>query len=192
MIEQRTSRYAALLLRLILGSLFIAHLYWKFEILPGGVERWWANFQTNGYPWFVPWYVISAEFAGAVLLIPGIYTRWVSLYAIPLVAGAAQFWWVPQGFLFHRCRRRTPLTLGRHPACSSIARRRPSCGEDRRARACSSRTESPAQSFFRSQIMKAYVTTTGVVFALVVVLHIWRAVEKGTIARLSQPPESKA
>jgi uncharacterized protein (TIGR03382 family) len=28
--------------------------------------------------------------------------------------------------------------------------------------------------------MKAYVTTTGVVFALVVVLHIWRAVEEGT------------
>jgi hypothetical protein len=33
-IEQRTSQYAALLLRLTLGSLFIAHLYWKFEILP--------------------------------------------------------------------------------------------------------------------------------------------------------------
>jgi hypothetical protein len=28
--------------------------------------------------------------------------------------------------------------------------------------------------------MKAYVTTTGVVFALVAVLHIWRAVEEGT------------
>jgi hypothetical protein len=28
--------------------------------------------------------------------------------------------------------------------------------------------------------MKAYVTTTGVVFALVVVLHFWRAVEEGT------------
>jgi hypothetical protein len=28
--------------------------------------------------------------------------------------------------------------------------------------------------------MNAYVTTTGVVFALVVVLHIWRAVEDGT------------
>jgi putative oxidoreductase len=48
----------------------------------------------------VPWYVISAEFAGAVLLIPGIYTRWVSLYAIPLMIGAAQFWFVGKGFYF--------------------------------------------------------------------------------------------
>ena len=45
----------------------------------------------------MPWYGISAEFAGAVLLIPGIYTRWVSLYAIPLMIGAAQFWFVRKG-----------------------------------------------------------------------------------------------
>jgi putative oxidoreductase len=108
-VEQRTSQYAALLLRLTLGSLFIAHLYWKFEILPGGVERWWSNFQTNGYPWFVPWYAISAEFAGALLLIPGLYTRWVSLYAIPLMAGAAQFWWVRKGFYFTAAGSELPL-----------------------------------------------------------------------------------
>jgi putative oxidoreductase len=100
MIEQRAAPYATLLLRLTLGSLFIAHLYWTFAILPGGVEGWWANFAANGYHWLVPWYVISAEFAGAVLLIPGIYTRWVSLYAIPLMIGAAQFWFVRKGFYF--------------------------------------------------------------------------------------------
>jgi putative oxidoreductase len=44
---------------------------------------------ANGYPRFVPWYAISAEFAGALLLIPGIYTRWVSLYALPLTIGAS-------------------------------------------------------------------------------------------------------
>jgi putative oxidoreductase len=60
MIEQRTAPYAALLLRLTLGS----------------------------------------ELAGAVLLIPGIYTRWVSLYAIPLMIGAALFWLVRRGFYF--------------------------------------------------------------------------------------------
>jgi putative oxidoreductase len=108
-IQQRTSQYAALLLRLTLGSLFIAHLYWKFEILPGGVERWWSNFQANGYPGFVPWYAISAEFAGALLLIPGIYTRWVSLYAIPLMAGATQFWWVRKGFYFTAAGSELPL-----------------------------------------------------------------------------------
>jgi putative oxidoreductase len=100
MIEQRAAPYATLPLRLTLGWLFIAHFYWKFAIFPGGVERWWANFAANGYHWLVRWYVISAEFAGAVLLIPGIYTRWVSLYAIPLMIGAAQFWFVRKGLYF--------------------------------------------------------------------------------------------
>ena len=109
MIEERSSRNAALLLRLTLGVLFIAHLYWKFEILPGGVAKWWSGFQTNGYPWFAPWYVISAEFAGAVLLIPGIYTRWVSLYAIPLMIGATQFWWMRRGFYFTSADGELPL-----------------------------------------------------------------------------------
>jgi len=62
MIEQRTAPYAALLLRLTLGSLFIAHLYWKFAILPGGIEKWWSSLEANGYPWFVPAYVFSAEY----------------------------------------------------------------------------------------------------------------------------------
>jgi putative oxidoreductase len=81
----------------------------KFEILPGGVTKWWSGFQTNGYPWFVPWYVISAELTGAALLIPGIYTRWVSLYAIPLMIGATQFWWVRRGFYFTSAGGELPL-----------------------------------------------------------------------------------
>ena len=88
---RRGSIYAPLLLRMTLGSLFIAHLYWKFAILPGGLIHWFSNFATNGYPWFVPWYVLSAETAGALLLIPGIYVRWVSLYAVPMMLGAAHF-----------------------------------------------------------------------------------------------------
>jgi hypothetical protein len=31
MIDPRTAPYAAMLLRITLGSLFILHLYWKFE-----------------------------------------------------------------------------------------------------------------------------------------------------------------
>jgi putative oxidoreductase len=92
--------HAALLLRVTLGLMFIAHLYWKFEILPGGLHRWMSGLAANGYPAFVPWYVISAEFAGALLLIPGIHTRWVSLYALPMMLGAAQFWLVRKGFYF--------------------------------------------------------------------------------------------
>ena len=94
------SCYAPLLLRVTLGSLFIAHLYWKFVVFPGGFDTWWSNFASNGYPGFVPWYVLSTEIAGALLLIPGIRVRWVSLYAVPMMLGAAQFWATRKGFWF--------------------------------------------------------------------------------------------
>ena len=37
---------------------------------------------------------------GALLLIPGVQTRWVSLYAVPLMLGASHFWSVRKGFFF--------------------------------------------------------------------------------------------
>jgi putative oxidoreductase len=101
--------YAPLLLRLLLGALFIAHLYWKFAVLPGGVQTWWGNLERNGYPAFVPAYVLSAEFAGALLLIPGVLTRYVALYAMPMMAGAAQFWLVRKGFYFTQAGAELPL-----------------------------------------------------------------------------------
>jgi putative oxidoreductase len=100
MIDQRLAPWATLLLRVSLGLLFIAHLYWKFVILDGGLDKWWTQFAANGYPAITPWYCLSAEFAGALLLIPGIWTRWVALYALPLIFGAAQFWAVRKGFYF--------------------------------------------------------------------------------------------
>jgi putative oxidoreductase len=99
-LDQRTGPYAALLLRVILGVLFIAHLYWKFFVLEGGIARWWGDFATNGYPWFVPYYVISAELVGALCLIPGLYARWAALYAVPMMLGAAHFWSLRNGFYF--------------------------------------------------------------------------------------------
>jgi len=89
---------AALLLRTTLGSLFIAHLYWKFAIR--GFEPWWSALHAAGYPDALLIYVLCAEFAGALLLIPGIATRWVSLFTLPAMLGAAQFWWTRKGFFF--------------------------------------------------------------------------------------------
>ena len=74
--ELATTSFAALLLRVSLGLLFIAHLYWKFAKHDGGVARWLSNLRANGYFWFVAYYALSAEILGAALLIPGIYTRW--------------------------------------------------------------------------------------------------------------------
>ncbi len=103
------SERAALLLRLLLGSLFIAHLYWKFAIFPGGLEAWWNNLVRAGYPAFVPAYVFSAELAGALLLIPGVLTRYVACYAMPMMLGAAHFWMVRNGFFFTKAGAELPL-----------------------------------------------------------------------------------
>jgi len=46
---------------------------------------------------------------GAVLLIPGVLTRYVAAYAMPMMAGAAQFWLVRTGFYFTRSGAEMPL-----------------------------------------------------------------------------------
>jgi putative oxidoreductase len=97
------------MLRLLLGVLFLAHLYWKFFVLPGGFEAWWSGLLKSGYPAFVPAYVVSAEIVGALLLIPGVWTRYAALYAVPAILGAAQFWWVRKGFYFTQGGAELPL-----------------------------------------------------------------------------------
>jgi len=97
------------MLRVLLGLLFIAHLYWKFALLPGGLPAWWSGLIRSGYPAVVPAYVLSAELAGALLLIPGIFTRLVALYALPMMLGAAQFWLVRKGFYFTKAGAELPL-----------------------------------------------------------------------------------
>lgn len=59
------------------------------------------RFRDSGYHWSVGWYVVSAEILAAACLIPDIHTRWVSLYALPLMLGAVHFWWVRKGFFFY-------------------------------------------------------------------------------------------
>jgi putative oxidoreductase len=87
----------------------VAHLYWKFVLLPGGLHAWWSGLIKSGYPAFVLGYVLSAEFVGATLLIPGVFTRYAALYAMPMMAGAAQFWFVRKGFYFTHAGAELPL-----------------------------------------------------------------------------------
>ena len=100
MIDQRTAPYAIFGLRVTLGVFFIAHLYYKFAVVPGGLNGWWNNLTIAGYPDWVVIYVLSAEFLGAFLLIPGIFARWISLYAVPLMIAAAIHWLVRKGYFF--------------------------------------------------------------------------------------------
>jgi putative oxidoreductase len=78
--------YGALILRLALGAMFIAHALLKYFVftLPGTA----AFFESLGLPGFFAHLTILAELVGGVLLILGVYTRVVALALVPVLLGA--------------------------------------------------------------------------------------------------------
>ena len=86
MIDNQTAPYAALILRVSMGVLFIAHGLLKVLVFtsPGTV----AFFESLGLPAIAAYATIAAELIGGVALILGIGTRVVALGLIPLMLGA--------------------------------------------------------------------------------------------------------
>lgn len=94
--EDRTN-YAALLLRVGLGTVFIAHGYLKVFVvtLPGAAQF----FESAGFPGWLAYPVAILEIGGGALLIAGIATRIVSVVLLPILVGA--FWYHSgNGWLF--------------------------------------------------------------------------------------------
>jgi putative oxidoreductase len=86
MIDSRTAPYAALLLRLSLGALFLAHAGLKFFVFtPAGTAKFFASV---GMPAELAYLVIPAEVLAGVALILGVWTRAVALAATPILLGA--------------------------------------------------------------------------------------------------------
>ena len=98
MIDTRTAPYAALVLRLALSFFFFAHLIRKFAVI--GFDPWWTGLVKQGYPGPVLGYTVAIEFAGAVLLLLGVYTRYVSLLCLPVLLAVTQYWMARKGFWF--------------------------------------------------------------------------------------------
>lgn len=92
-----TAPYAALVLRITLAGLFIAHLGSKFFIR--GLDAWWASLSRLGYPNWVLAYTLGAEVLGTLLLL-GMWTRWISIVTLPMMLGATHFWMTRKGFFF--------------------------------------------------------------------------------------------
>jgi putative oxidoreductase len=78
---------AALILRVSMGVMFLAHgLVLKvLTFTPAGTA---AYFESIGYPGFLGYAVIAAEIAGGLALIAGFRVRLVSLLFVPLMIGA--------------------------------------------------------------------------------------------------------
>lgn len=78
--------YAATLLRIALGVMFIAHALLKIMVftLPGTA----GFFESVGFPGALAYVVTFAELAGGVLLVAGVAVRSVNLALLPVLLGA--------------------------------------------------------------------------------------------------------
>ena len=92
MTDSRNAATAALVLRLSLGTMFIAHALLKYFVftLPGNAQF----YESVGLPGFLGYVTFAVELVGGVLLILGVRTRTVSLALLPVLIGAT---WVHSG-----------------------------------------------------------------------------------------------
>lgn len=89
---------AALILRVALGALFLAHAGLKiFVFTPAGTA---GFFQSIGLPGPLAYLVIAIEVLGGIALIAGFRTRIVSLVLIPVLLGAIATVHFSAGFFF--------------------------------------------------------------------------------------------
>ena len=98
MTDNHTAPYAALLLRLTLGSLFLAHAAMKmFVFTPAGTAQFFASV---GVPGALAYVTIAAETLGGIALIAGVQTRLVALALTPVLLGAIATVHGSAGFFF--------------------------------------------------------------------------------------------
>ncbi|HEX7053373.1 MAG TPA: DoxX family protein [Burkholderiales bacterium] len=79
-------KHGALVLRLALGTMFVAHAGLKYFVytLPGTV----GFFASIGLPAALAYLTFWAELAGGALILAGWQTRWVAAALIPILLGA--------------------------------------------------------------------------------------------------------
>lgn len=87
MIDPRTAPYAALLLRLSLGVMLIAHGL-LLKVFTFGIPGTVGFFGSIGYPAILAYLVILGEIGGGLALILGLWTRPIALLLVPILIGA--------------------------------------------------------------------------------------------------------
>jgi putative oxidoreductase len=90
--------YGALLLRLVLGIVYIMHSYLALVVYgPSGMIDYQAKSGVP-FPEIGTWYLIVAHGLGGIFLVLGIYTRWAALANVPAMLGALLFVHLKNGF----------------------------------------------------------------------------------------------
>ena len=98
MIDTRFAPYGALVLRVALGVMFIAHAYLKLAVfsVPG-----FAGFLGQvGLPGFLAWPIMLAELIGGLAILIGFHGRLVSAALLPVLLGALAIH-APNGWVFN-------------------------------------------------------------------------------------------
>lgn len=98
MTDNRTTPWAALVMRVALGILFVAHFSLKmFVFTPAGTAKF---FTSLGLPGGLAYVTMGWELAGAIALILGVYTRIVAVALITILLGTIVTVHGPAGFFF--------------------------------------------------------------------------------------------
>jgi putative oxidoreductase len=98
MIDMRTAPFAATLLRVALGGLFLAHAGLKLFVFgPAGTVEY---FGSLGFPSPLAYLDMLAEVVGGLALIAGFYSRIAAVALIPILLGAIVAVHGPAGFFF--------------------------------------------------------------------------------------------
>ena len=92
-----TSEYGALILRLALGAMYLAHGLLKVFVftLPGTA----GFFANQGFPAWTAYLVVAAEILAGIALIVGFQVRLVALAGLPILLGALAVH-LPNGWVF--------------------------------------------------------------------------------------------
>ncbi|MGN6581775.1 MAG: DoxX family protein [Bordetella sp.] len=79
MTDTRTAPYSALVLRIALGIMFVAHGLTKLILFtPAGTAKF---FESVGFAGWLAWPIIAFEIAAGVLLVTGVYARLIAAVA---------------------------------------------------------------------------------------------------------------
>jgi putative oxidoreductase len=86
----------SMIMRVVLGIIFLAHGVAKFQMGLGNVEEW---FSSIGIPGFIAYVVAMLELLGGIMLIVGLFTRYVSAVFVVMLLGAIVMAKLPVGLL---------------------------------------------------------------------------------------------
>ncbi len=90
--------YGALVLRVVLGAVYVSHAYLALVVMGPARVIEYQRATHVPLPEIGAWYQIVAHGLGGILLILGLMVRWAALANIPIMAGALWLVHLQQGF----------------------------------------------------------------------------------------------